>query len=317
MTRSGLVRCSFAPLAFAVCGLLLCDFARAQASTSESPVILALRTEARALEHGEGIAKDTALAARLYCQAARLGDAESQFSAGWIYANGRGVQRDDAVAAYFFGMAARQGHEHAQRMLRFVGEAAAEMPECLRENKPQHQIAQQQVAPGQGLTIEGDSSPDFLPVTAAQRKALELVNKLAPEYGISPRLAIAVIRVESNFDPLARSEKNAQGLMQLIPETAARFNVSKPFDPIQNIHGGLAYLRWLLAYFQGDVTLVAAAYNAGEGTVNRCRGIPPYPETRAYVKRIKEFFGRSEHPYDANVTDHSPVLSRIRAAMGF
>ena len=86
---------------------------------------------------------------------------------------------------------------------------------------------------------------------------------------------------------------------------------------MQNVRGGLAYLRWLLAYFQGDVKLVAAAYNAGEGTVNRYRGIPPYPETRAYVRRIMDFFGRQEHPYDASVTGHSPELSRIRTVTGF
>ena len=106
------------------------------------------------------------------------------------------------------------------------------------------------------------------------------------------------------------SPKNAQGLMQLIPETSARFNVKKPFDPVQNIRGGLAYLRWLLAYFRGDVTLVAAAYNAGEGTVERYRGVPPYAETRAYVQRIKRHFRKDEHPYDAD--GHRPV-ARIAA----
>jgi soluble lytic murein transglycosylase-like protein len=143
------------------------------------------------------------------------------------------------------------------------------------------------------------------------------VNRLAPEYGVSPRLALAVIRAESNFDPLARSEKNAQGLMQLMPETAARFNVYRPFDPAQNVRDGLAYLRWLLAYFQGNVSLVAAAYNAREGNVNRYRGIPPFPETRAYVKRIMELFGQAEHPYDATLTARSPVLLNIRAVIGF
>ena len=100
--------------------------------------------------------------------------------------------------------------------------------------------------------------------------------------------------------------------MQLVPETSARFNVRKPFDPVQNVRGGLAYLRWLLAYFRGDVALVAAAYNSGEGTVERYRGIPPYAETRDYVKRIKRYFRRDSHPYDASVTDPSPELSRIR-----
>ena len=80
----------------------------------------------------------------------------------------------------------------------------------------------------------------------------------------------------------------------------------------QNIRGGLAYLRWLLAYFKGNVSLVAAAYNAGEGTVNRFKGIPPYPETQGYVKRIVEMFKKSEHPFDARVTEPSPELPRIR-----
>jgi TPR repeat protein len=298
--------------AFAVFGLALCTRAWAQAEATDPAAINVLVTEARAYEHGEGVPKDAAQAVKLYCAAARLGDAEAQFSLGWMYANARGVKRDDALASYMFRLAARQGHEHAQQMLRFVGEPMPGVPECLRDKQPE-----KQTFPRQTALREPENAVDFLPVTETQRKAVELVNKLAPEYGVSPRLALAVIRAESNFDPLARSEKNAQGLMQLIPETAARFNVSKPFDPIQNVRGGLAYLRWLLAYFQGNVTLVAAAYNAGEGAVNRYRGIPPYPETRAYVKRIMEFFGRNNHPYDANVTDRSPALSRIRTAIAF
>jgi soluble lytic murein transglycosylase-like protein len=186
------------------------------------------------------------------------------------------------------------------------------MPECLAEKRTESSIEPEPVTVAEPVA----PLPEFVAVTGAQKKALELVNKLAPDYGVSPRLALAVIRAESNFDPLARSEKNAQGLMQLIPETAARFNILKPFDPVQNVRGGLAYLRWLLAYFQGDVTLVAAAYNAGEGTVNRYAGIPPYPETRAYVRRIIDFFGKNHHPFDATITQQSPALVRIRAAMG-
>jgi soluble lytic murein transglycosylase-like protein len=150
----------------------------------------------------------------------------------------------------------------------------------------------------------------FVPATPEQAEAAALVNRIAPEYGISPRLALAVIRAESNFDPKARSPKNAQGLMQLIPETSARFNVKKPFDSAQNVRGGLAYLRWLLAYFKGDVTLVVAAYNAGERAVERYRGVPPYAETRAYVERIRKIFHYDSHPYDGSVTEPSPVLTR-------
>lgn len=257
--------------------------------------LVILRTEARAYEHGEGVAKDPVRAASLYCDGARYGDAEAQFSLGWMYANGRGMPRSDEMAAYFFRLSAAQGHEQAQKMLRFVGETVAPMPECLRPP-----------------VVEIEPEEVFLATTLAQQKVFGLVAKLAPEYGVNPRLVMAVIRAESNFEPSAISPKNAQGLMQLIPETSLRFNVRKPFDPEQNIRGGLSYLRWLLAYFEGNVALVAAAYNAGEGAVNRFRGIPPYAETRGYVKRIMGLFKKDEHPYDPGVTMPSPELPRIR-----
>jgi soluble lytic murein transglycosylase-like protein len=216
-----------------------------------------------------------------------------------MYANGRGVARDDTLAAYFFALAAKLDHPQAKRMLRYVGEPLAEVPECMRPPPP----------PGPDLSGQ-DLLTDLSP---AQRRVADLVLKIAPEYGVHPRLAFAVIRTESNFNHGAVSPKSAQGLMQLIPETAARFNVKKPFDPEQNIRGGLAYLRWLLAYFTGDVTLVAAAYNAGEGAVNRYLGVPPYAETRGYVKRIYELYQREAHPFDASVTEPSVELPRILA----
>lgn len=259
--------------------------------------LVVLRHEARAYEHGEGVPKDPVRAASLYCDGARYGDAEAQFSLGWMYANGRGLSRNDELAAYFFKLAAQQGHGQAQKMLRFVGETAAPVPECMRP-----------------VMAEIEPEEAYLATSLAQEKVFGLVRKLAPEYGISPRLVMAVIRAESNFQPSAVSPKNAQGLMQLIPETSARFNVKKPFDPEQNIRGGLSYLRWLLAYFEGNVALVVAAYNAGEGAVNRFRGIPPYAETRGYVKRIMGVFKKDDHPYDPGVTPPSPEMPRIRVA---
>jgi TPR repeat protein len=286
---------------------LLAGFvADAQANEPALERLLALRAEARAYEHGEGVTRDPARAIELYCEGARLGDVEAQFSLGWLYANGRGVARADDLASFFFSLAAERGHDHAQRMLRFVGSPTSEAPECFRPRKPPPDLTAQPAPESEQLSPP--QPPEFVAVTAAQKKAVELVQRLAPEYGISPRLALAVIRAESNFDPSARSPKNAQGLMQLIPETALRFNVTMPFDPAQNVRGGLAYLRWLLAYFRGNVTLAAAAYNAGEGTVNRYRGMPPFPETRAYVSRILQWFGKTEHPYDERVTTPSPVL---------
>lgn len=279
-----------------LCALLAANSV-CQSSIAEpaKPDASALRTEAKTFEHGEGLPKNPEKAVALYCEAARLGDVEAQYNLGWMYAMGRGIPRDDAVAAYFFTMAAKQGDLLAARMLRQVGEPTATLPNCL---KPvvDHDI--------NGKDIVEKAIPEH-------RKVMDLIQKLAPEYGVYPRLAMAIIRAESNFNPLAVSPKNAQGLMQLIPETAARFNVKKPFDPEQNIRGGLSYLRWLLAYFEGNITLVAAAYNAGEGAVNRFAGIPPFPETQAYVKRIREIFHYDDHPYDASIAAPSPDLRRI------
>lgn len=269
------------------------------ASTDDpaSGKLVTLRNQARSYEHGEGVPKDPVRAASLYCDGARNGDAEAQFNLGWMYANGRGIPRSDENAAYFFKLAAEKGHVQAQKMLRFIGDKVAPAPECMRNSSPD-------------LDYE-----DVLKGTNSSHQAvLGLVRKLAPEYGVSPRLVMAVIRNESNFVPSAVSPKNAQGLMQLIPETSARFNVKKPFDPEQNIRGGLSYLRWLLAYFEGNVELVAAAYNAGEGAVNRYKGVPPYAETRGYVKRIMSVVKKDEHPFDPGVTTPSPELPRIRLA---
>lgn len=257
---------------------------------TSSERLAALRDQARSHEHGEGVRRDPTKAVQLYCEAARLGDVESQYSLGWMYANGRGIPRDDATAAYFFNMAAKQGSPQALRMLKQVGDPVSKVPECM---------------------FDSDGHDIFAKAAADHRKVMEIVLKLAPEYGVYPRLAMAIIRAESNFNPGAVSPKNAQGLMQLIPETAERFNVRKPFDPEENIRGGLAYLRWLLAYFKGDVALVAAAYNAGEGAVNRFAGIPPYAETQGYVRRILEVFKQDEHPFDSSVTAPSPELRRI------
>lgn len=259
--------------------------------------------QALALENGEGVARSPLLAASLYCKAAKLGDAQAQYNLGWMYANGRGFARDDAMAAFFFKAAASHGIEAAQRMLKVVGEPVADIPECMRE--PASPVAEQLPA------------AEVLPRTdyqnIAPRKIFDLVSKLAPQFKIEPQLALAIIAAESNFNSLAVSPKSAQGLMQLIPQTSERFNVKNAFDPAQNIRGGLTYLRWLLAYFEGDVALVAAAYNAGEGTVELYSGVPPFMETRNYVKRILTSFGARAHAFDEKITRPSPVLKKILA----
>ena len=130
------------------------------------------------------------------------------------------------------------------------------------------------------------------------RQSVErLIERLAPQYALDPALVKQVVAAESAFDSNARSPKNAQGLMQLIPATAARFGVSNPWDAEQNLRGGMAYLSWLLGHFRGDVRLALAGYNAGEGAVMRHGGLPPYAETRNYVAGIISRYGKTEHPY--------------------
>ena len=114
----------------------------------------------------------------------------------------------------------------------------------------------------------------------------EMIRRAAQRHGLDPVLLTAVAEVESGFDPQAVSHKGAEGLLQLMPETARRFGVVDSFNPDQNVEGGAQYLEWLLARFSGDEQLALAGYNAGEGAVDRYRGIPPFPETERYVVRV-------------------------------
>lgn len=275
--------------------------------------------QALAHEHGTGVVRNMDTALDLYCKAALAGDVRALYRMGWIYTNGRGVERNDAFAAHLFQQAAGLGDEVSRNMLRLVGSQTAKPPCTLQAEAAEAQRrAELQAAAEQAATEtaakaaqeEANNRYKTLINSAHKKDIMAIVRRLAPQYGIHPGLAFAVIRAESNFDPLAVSNKNAQGLMQLIPETAARFNVRQPLDPEQNIRGGLAYLRWLLAYFKGDVPLALAAYNAGEGTVNRYGGVPPFKETQGYLRRIQEVFSLPEHPFDPRITPPSPMLSK-------
>ncbi|HEX6137134.1 MAG TPA: transglycosylase SLT domain-containing protein [Casimicrobiaceae bacterium] len=271
---------------------------------AQSPTVADELARALAYEHGEGLPKDPLVAAAIYCDAARRGSAEAAFRLGWMYANGRGVERDDATAAALFRMAAEQGDAHAGRMLRQLGDAHGLLPDCMRPPAPPEIEAVDDAEAAEMADLGPDPFADLPPW---KQKVADVVNRVAPYYGIEPRLALAVIAVESNFDPLARSVKNARGLMQLIPETATRFNVRNPFNMLDNVRGGLAYLRWLLAYYRGQVRLAAAAYNAGEATVDRYEGVPPFPETRDYVRRVLRLFPSDRHPYDPQIVAPSAI----------
>jgi len=132
-----------------------------------------------------------------------------------------------------------------------------------------------------------------LPTRSLPRYAAE-IQEIAREHGVSPGLITAVMRTESGFDPAAVSPKGAGGLMQLMPGTAAALGVVDRFNPRENISGGVRHLRYLLDRYQGRVALALAAYNAGEGVVDSYRGIPPYPETQQYVRRILKEAGLGE-----------------------
>ncbi|OBU64761.1 transglycosylase [Stenotrophomonas maltophilia] len=118
------------------------------------------------------------------------------------------------------------------------------------------------------------------------------ISAAAREFGVEEAVVRAIIHAESAYNPTALSRAGAQGLMQLMPPTAARFGVSDSYDAGQNIRGGVQYLAWLLKRFNGDLTLAAAGYNAGEGAVDRHGGVPPYSETQYYVRRVGQLAER-------------------------
>jgi soluble lytic murein transglycosylase-like protein len=238
------------------------------------------------------------------------------FTLGLMYANGAGIARDNAAASALFARAAELGHAHAAEILVIIGEEPKVLPSCMfaSNSATEEEMDEPDLADGSRDSIS-DALRDVLGVLSGnKRRVAELVRRVAPSYEIDPRLALALIAVESNFEPLARSVKNARGVMQLTPGTAARFNVEDPWNVQDNVRGGLTYLRWLLAYYEGQVALVLAAYNAGEGAVDKYRGIPPYPETRAYVRRVQRLFGGEQHPYDPSLVLPSPILVHSNAA---
>jgi soluble lytic murein transglycosylase-like protein len=121
-----------------------------------------------------------------------------------------------------------------------------------------------------------------------------LATAAARRHGLEPALVLAVVQVESAFRPHAISPKGAQGLMQLMPPTARELGVKDAFDPEQNLDGGARYLRQLLVRYKGDVKRALAAYNAGPGAVDRHQGVPPYRETRQYVRRVLDKYKKEK-----------------------
>ena len=212
----------------------------------------------------------------LYCEAAEQNDARAFQNLGWMFLNGRGVGRDAGIAVGWFRRAADGGVEQAGNLLRSLASVAP--------------------TTANGCPVRAVAAP---PVQAVVAPAAirEMVQKIAPGIGLEANLVMAVISAESDFDAHAVSPKNAMGLMQLMPDTAARFGVHDPFDPAENIRGGTTYLHWLLSRFHGNLTLALAAYNAGETTVDSYGGVPPYDETIQYIEKIRRHYHFDGKPH--------------------
>ena len=146
------------------------------------------------------------------------------------------------------------------------------------------------------IPVSGDCDLDWIIFRAGERE------------GVDPRFIHAVIKQESKYKPDATSPVGARGLMQLMPATAKRFDCNDPKDEACNVEAGTKYLAWLLKRFDGDVKLALAGYNAGEGSVDKYQGVPPYPETQNYVNKIVANYGKTYHPIldpeDAKVAFH-------------
>ena len=136
------------------------------------------------------------------------------------------------------------------------------------------------------------------------------INEAAARHNVDPNLVRAVIKVESNFNPRAVSPKGAMGLMQLMPGTARTLKVARPFDPNENIDGGVRHLKQLLESFGGDLNLSLAAYNAGSNAVRRNKGIPPYRETQNYVRQITQLYWKG----DPATLSGGPIRNPIRVS---
>src|SRR4029450_3436840 len=144
-----------------------------------------------------------------------------------------------------------------------------------------------------------------------QAPVFSLIQRLAQQYSVDPQLVRAIITVESNFDPHAVSRAGAQGLMQLMPDTAARYRVEDPFDPHANIEGGIRAVRDLFCLFPSDLRHVLAAYNAGEGAVQQYGGIPPYPETQRYVEPVRAVYGVGSAPPQGKIYPYRTASGSI------
>lgn len=252
----------------------------------EAPRVTAALAQGRAAELGLGIRKNLNLALALYCDAGAMGSPEGFFRVGRLLAGGAASTGQRRLANAYLALAARLGSVEALNYhTPGIGneEVGDDCPGAAGST-----FAKQS---GTWENSRFDLDAYLARQSAAKQKIAVFIRNVAPQYNVDPRLALAIALAESNLEAAAVSAKNAQGVMQLIPATQERFGVRRPFDPEHNVRGALAYLSWLHKRFAGDWRLVVAAYNSGEGAVDRYGGVPPYADTLQYVRRVLHLTG--------------------------
>lgn len=173
--------------------------------------------------------------------------------------------------------------------------------------------------PGSTAGIAAAAVPALTPAPAATGAAVpyaSLIDAAAAKYGVDPNVLRGLIRQESDFNPNSGSSAGAQGLTQLMPETAREFGITNPYDPAQSIDGGAHELANCLKAFHGDYTLALAAYNAGVGAVQKYGGVPPYAETQAYVRKVLAYADEYRRQAPATVTTPAPAAAAPTGGFG-
>jgi soluble lytic murein transglycosylase-like protein len=229
-----------------------------------------------------------------FCRKAASGSVPATSKLAWLTVHGAGTDANTAIASSLFKRAAAHGDANAQALAAIFQDPKDQLPKCMTH--PTREFVATKRRAG----------------SVAPHRVAREVNRLARRYKLDPRLVMAIAQIESGFRPQVVSPQQATGLMQLTPATAERFGVKNSRNWVQNLAGGMAYLRWLLAYFEGDVVLVAAAYNSGEGNVNKYAGVPPFQETMDYVAKVRAIYHRDWHPFNARIMSPSPALAQIR-----
>ena len=245
-------------------------------------------------EHGESVRRNMGRAIALYCEAAHRGDTRAFLNLAWIFMNGRGVARDDRAAVFWLRKAAAANIPQAVNLLRVMPRTAASGGGCA--TRPPDIVRAAVYIPG--------NTPGIIRAATPPPAYREAVEQAARDAGIGADLLASIVMVESGYNAAAISPKGAMGLTQLMPATATRFLVQNPFAYQENLRGGAAYVRSLLDLYAGDLSLTLAAYNAGEGAVASYGGIPPFAETQAFVRQVKQL---------CNCAESSPEAGSLQA----